>query len=186
MDILLEAFSLFAYNKPSNVKIHMHCGLVDVGWDIPLLAERFGISSRLIVTNKSPSLQTVSDSKLNIIYNAANIGCNTSFGEGHGLAQSEHAATGGVQIVPNHSAFTELYSDCGILVPTAIKQVNTETNTTGRLVTAEAYASYLQYAYDNPDLLEQLSEASIKKFNSPEYTWPYISSQWDKVFKKLV
>ncbi len=52
---------------------------------------------------------TETPERLNLIYNACDIGLNTASGEGWGLAAFEHAATGAAQIVPRHTACAELW-----------------------------------------------------------------------------
>ena len=86
-------------------------GVEDCGWNIVLLAKRHGIEDRLILTAHMPFLPVVSNRVLNCIYNACDVGINTSIGEGWGLVSFEHAATGAGQIVPRHSACEELWRD---------------------------------------------------------------------------
>jgi len=48
-------------------------------------------------------------SDLNILYNAVDIGINTSVGEGWGLVSCEHALTGKPQILPDNTCSSEIY-----------------------------------------------------------------------------
>lgn len=58
----------------------------------------------------------VEDSEMNLIYNAADVGLNTCFGEGFGLCQLEHAALGKPQIVSNVGAFADIFADGGAIL----------------------------------------------------------------------
>jgi len=51
--------------------------------------------------------QQMSDTEINVLYNASDIGLNTCEGEGFGLCQFEHAAIGCPQVVANIGGFKE-------------------------------------------------------------------------------
>lgn len=182
LDITMKAFALFAKGKPDNVKLLMHCGVTDSHINVVLLAKRLGIEQRLILTSLNSGVRTVTNKKLNLIYNSADVGVNTSLGEGFGLVSIEHAVTGAPQIVPNHSACTEIYRDCGLLVPKAMPYTLDNINTTGYLVKARDVANKLEELYTSPKLYADLSKKSLDKFTSPDYSWDNISQQWDKLF----
>lgn len=185
MDITLEGFAMFAQNKPQNVKIYTHCGIQDVGFDIFRLAARYGIDKRLIVTNENRGIQKVPLETLNVIYNATDVGVNTSTGEGWGLTSHEHAATGAPQIVPNHSACRELYEDCGLLIPINQYVTNNDTLTVGGLVHPEGLAVQLDTLYENRDLYDELSNRCYEKFTADEYQWENIVKEhWLPLFEE--
>lgn len=186
LDITMKAFKLFAENKPDNVKLYMHCGIRDSHIDIIRLAKRLGIDNRLIISGNIVGVQRVTVEKLNIIYNATDVGVNTSVGEGWSLTQIEHAVTGAPQVVPNHSALGLLYKDCGLLVEPKTEVVLDRIMTTGKVVFPEDVAENFESLYQNKDLYNQLSAASMTKFNSYEYSWKYVAGLFDKVFKEVV
>lgn len=175
VDLSIEGFALFAEDKPENVKLYLHMGMKDMGWDIIKLTQRYKIDHRVILTNTLPNLQTIPIQHLNTIYNACDVGLNTSLGEGWSLTNMEHASIGGVQVVPNHSALTELYQDCGILIPVNQWLTGNETLTVSGMVSQEDVAEALQTAYDSrEDKLVQLSKKSRQKFSSDAYKWENI------------
>lgn len=186
LDITMKAFALFAENKPANVKLYMHCGVRDSHIDIVRLAKRLNIDGRLIISGNIVGIQRVSVEKLNTIYNATDIGVNTSVGEGWSLCQIEHAATGAPQVVPNHSALGELYKDCGLLVEPKTEVVLDRIMTTGRIVFPEDVATRFEELYTNKELYNELSKASLEKFTSKEFTWKEVASKFDKVFKEVL
>lgn len=98
----------------------------------------------------------------------------------------EHAMTGAPQIVPNHSACAEIYSDCGLLVPTTTKFMFDNSMTVGKLITPEAMAEKMQLIYSDKKLYKTLSEKSIKKFSDPKYSWKTIAESWDQLFQEVL
>jgi hypothetical protein len=63
LDVTMLGFAKFSRNKPKDVKIYMHCGLIDQAINVDKLATRFGISERLIVSSAAKGIQRVSDEK---------------------------------------------------------------------------------------------------------------------------
>lgn len=185
IDLTLLGFKYFAEGKPDNVKLYCHMGVKDMGWDIFKLAFRFGIEKRLIVSNSNQTVQSVTLDYLNLIYNATDVGLNTALGEGWSLTNMEHAVTGAPQIVPEHSALVELYKDCGVFIPVDRWEVNSDVLTIGGLVDAVAVADKLELLYQDTKLREKLSQKSLDKFTSEEYSWDYIvKNHWLEVFKE--
>lgn len=186
VDISAEGFALFAEGKPQNVKYYHHAGITDAGWDVVKLFSRYGMDNRLILTNLERNVQKVPESKLNLIYNATDVGINTSLGEGWGLTNVEHAATYAPQVVPDHSACRELFQDCGVLIPTSQNVTFERTMTVGRLVTSEDVAESLEKIYSNKTLYDKLAKKSYKKFTSEEYLWKNVSERWHELFQKVL
>ena len=84
-------------------------GMLDVGLDVLDGARQLGIADRLLVSTTAADHPTLDDEHLNLVYNACDVGLNTSTGEGFGLVALEHGATGAAQVLPDHSACAELY-----------------------------------------------------------------------------
>jgi glycosyltransferase involved in cell wall biosynthesis len=185
LDISIEAFALFAENKP-DVRLYMHCGARDSHIDVPRFARRFSIDNKLILTSLVNGIQTVPDAVLNGIYNACDVGLNTGLGEGWGLPNVEHATTGAPQIVPGHSACLELFKDCGEIVAPKLKFTLDHSMTVGKLVDPIDVASSMEKLYADRLLYNSLAEAGMKKFINPEYEWENISHRWDKLFTRVL
>lgn len=182
IDVTMEGFAKFAKDKPKEVKLYMHCGIVDASMNIVKLSLRYDIDDRLIISSDKPGVQTVTDNRLNDIYNACDVGINTSLGEGWGLCNVEHAVTEAAQIVPDHSACRELFTDCGFLIPANINITFDNSMTVGKLVTPDDVASVLQECYDNKNLKEGVGKAAMEKFSRQEYSWKFISQRWKDIF----
>jgi len=189
LDILMEAYAIFSRGKP-DVFLYMHCGLTDESMDISKLASRYGIgdegTNKLLLSNLLTGTQRIPDKRLNEIYNFCDVGLNSSVGEGWGLPNMEHAMTGAPQIVPNHSALTEIWSDCGLLVPTSSRVTLDDVMTIGEVITPVALAEKMEEIYQNKTLYDLLAKKALEKFSVPEYQWENISKTWDTIFKELV
>jgi len=186
IDVTVKGFALFAKNKPQNVLLYLHMGIEDMGWDVLRLSERYGLGNRLVLSTTQRQLPCIPVDKLNIAYNAAAVGLNTSLGEGWGLANFEHAATRAAQIVPRHSAFTELWEDSGMLVEPVASLTMEKILWEGHLVSPEGIAEALERLYQDRALLDELSQAAYRNATRPEYQWPAISRQWDALFCELL
>lgn len=185
LDVTMNGFALFARRKPENVKLYMHCGIVDSHMNVGKMMARLGIDNRLIVSSDKRGVQVLPESRLNDIYNACDVGINTSLGEGWGLTNVEHAVTDSAQIVPDHSACKELFYDCGVLLPTLTNITFDNSMTVGRLTTPEAVAEKLEYLYSNRKVRDAIARAGMEKFTDPKYSWEEISKQWTALFEKV-
>ena len=184
LDITLRAFAEFSKDK-QDVFIYMHSGIKDSHIDTVRLARELGIEDRLILTTQEPGIPNLHSSDLNFLYNACDVGINTGVGEGFGLPNAEHAATGAVQIVPDHSALTDLYKDCGILVPANTLFTLDNISTTAKMVAVQDVVKALELVYDNRELYDKHSKLCYEKFNSEKYSWKNIAGQWFELFNEL-
>jgi glycosyltransferase involved in cell wall biosynthesis len=98
----------------------------------------------------------------------------------------EHAMTGSIQVVPDHSACKELFHDVGRLIPTSQELCFEKTLTFGKLVTPQAVAEQLQWIYDNPEEKAKMEEAALEKFTSPKYSWQNIAKTWHNIFREIL
>jgi glycosyltransferase involved in cell wall biosynthesis len=184
LDITLRAFAEFSKGKPDTF-LYMHSGAKDSHIDTIRLAKELGISDRLIMTTDKEGLPNLDLSDLNLLYNACDVGINTGLGEGFGLPNAEHAATGALQIVPNHSALTDLYKDCGVLVPANILFTLDNISTTAKMVAVQDVVNALELVYGDRDLYNKHSKLCYEKFTSEKYSWKYITQQWIQLFNRL-
>ena len=75
--------------------------------------------TRVSVVDTTPPSAYYNDDSINQLYNAADIGINTSNGEGFGLCQLEHMATGAPQVVMDIGGYRSFIDETtGVLVPT--------------------------------------------------------------------
>jgi D-inositol-3-phosphate glycosyltransferase len=186
IDITLKGFSLFAENKPPNVLLYLHMGIEDAGWDLMRLSERYGLANRLLLSTPSRQPPNIPLHKLNVLYNAAAVGLNTSLGEGWGLANFEHAATRAAQVVPRHTALAELWEGSGLLVDPVSSLTIEKILWEGHLVSPAGVAEALERLYRDPALLAELSAAAHRNATRPEYHWDAIARRWDALFQETL
>jgi glycosyltransferase involved in cell wall biosynthesis len=194
IDITIKAFCQFAMNAP-NARLYLHMGVGDIGWNILTLfhreARRCGLKDaweKLLLTspNLGPS-NSVTVQTLNTIYNCADLGVNTSLGEGWGLVSFEQSACGVPQIVPNYSACKEIYAEGrGTTIEPFYYMSNQKINTEGGLVHEDEVAAAFQKYYDDP-LFGQAQAADMFDYiKRPEFEWANIAKQWDKLIKETL
>ena len=186
IDLTIKGFAQFAAGKPADVKLHLHMGVEDAGWNVVHLARRYGIDERIILTTNGDNLPSVPIEQLNTIYNAASVGINTSIGEGWGLVSFEHAATGAAQIVPRHSACEELWQGAALMVEPVMSLTTEGMLTEGHYVSSEGVAAALQRLYDDRALLSAMSQAAYRNATRPEYRWSVIAGQWHRLFQDVL
>jgi glycosyltransferase involved in cell wall biosynthesis len=186
IDTTLRGFALFAEGKPPHVNLFLHMGVEDVGWNVVQLARRYGVEDRVLMSSLSKVIQGVSARQLNLVYNACDVGLNTSTAEGWGLPSFEHAATGAAQVVPRHSACAELWEGSGVLVEPALNIVYEKILTEGWLVTPEGVAEALERLYADREYLREMSERAYRNATRAEYRWENIAARWDALFREVL
>jgi glycosyltransferase involved in cell wall biosynthesis len=186
IDITIKGFAKFAKNKPQNVKLYLHMGIEDSGWNILQLAKRYGVDDRLILTSTVNVIPGVPDNRMNHIYNACDVGLNTSTGEGWGLTSFEHAATRAAQIVPNHSACTEIWEGNAEMLEPKFSLTNEKVLTEGQFVSDEDVAESLEKLYEDPEYLEEMSDKAYRLVTQQDYSWKKIARQWDNLFTEVL
>lgn len=180
VDVTLRGFARFAAGKP-DVRLHLHMGVEDSGWNVMKLSKQLDIDEQIILTTSANSLPSVPDEQLNAIYNAAAVGVNTALAEGWGLVSFEHAAAGAAQVVPRHSACEELWDGHALLLEPATWITMDRQLGQGGIVSAEALAEALERLYADRELLRTMSLAARANALRPEYRWPAIAARWGEL-----
>lgn len=188
IDLTVEGFARFADNKPPGVMLYLHMGTARPALDSEPLIDRLNLRHRLLTATpdaqqlKHPQLTS---ERLNLIYNACDVGINTSEGEGWGLIAFEHGATGAAQIVPDHSACRELWQDSALLLPTVEVDRVEGYQRQGRTVTVSGIAHALEQLYNDRALYQRLSLAARRNACRPELAWQNIAQRWHEHFQSL-
>ncbi len=186
IDLTMLGFSKFAKDKPDNVKLYLHMGVEDLGWNVLALAERYGMDHRMIISANVNTIPSVTDERLNLIYNACDVGINTSVGEGWGLVSFEHAATGAAQIIPRHSTGPEIWGDAVEYLDPKFWLTTERVLTEGGYVDPDDIADVLQRLYDDPKYLAEMQEKAFRVTQRPEYTWKAVADKMDEVFQEVL
>jgi glycosyltransferase involved in cell wall biosynthesis len=191
IDLTIKGFIKFAKDKP-DARLWLNMGKKDMGWElIPLFKrvardEGYDAVGKLILT--SPQFSThncLPIEKLNKVYNACDIGVNTCIGEGWGLVNSEHAATGVAQVVPDHTSLKEIFS--------GVRRIAIESWETDRNYGLERgqpspcdLADILNYYYQNREALQMAGEWCYERLHQKTFTWPFVQKQMLNIIKNTL
>jgi glycosyltransferase involved in cell wall biosynthesis len=186
IDATMQGFALFANDKPANVKLYLHMATEDTGWNVLILAKRYGIFDRLIMTQADNSRPTFTDDQLNFLYNACDVGINTTTGEGWGMPSFEHAATRAAQIVPRHTSLADLWNGAAEFIDPVMTLTYPGNLTHAHIVTPEGVAAALQRLYGNREHREALADAAYRNATRPEFNWTAIGARWRKLFDEIL
>jgi glycosyltransferase involved in cell wall biosynthesis len=182
IDLTIKGFVKFAKDKP-DARLWLNMGKKDMGWDLVPLFKRvakdegYDPTGKLILT--SPEFSThncLPIEQLNKVYNACDVGVNTCIGEGWGLVNTEHAATGVAQLVPDHTSLKEIFGE----VPRIQCQGSETDKNYGLerpLPTPESLAGLLSEYYENRDFLAADGEWCYKRIHEKQFTWPFIQKK---------
>jgi len=161
----------------------------DLGVNVVELSLRYGFDNKLILSTTADKIPSVFDDQLNVIYNATDVGINTSLGEGWGLVNWEHAATGKMQILPSHSALREVWTEkTAKMLPTVMPQMIERVNTVGEVVDIRALISSLEWAYHDWKYnggaeIQAYGKRAYELTQQPQYKWSNVAKEFEKIFQ---
>jgi D-inositol-3-phosphate glycosyltransferase len=186
IDLTMQGFAIFARDKPPNVKLYLHMATEDTGWNVVILAKRYGIYDRLMMTQADNKRPEFTDEQLNLLYNACDVGITTTTGEGWGLVAFEHAATKAAQLMPRHTSLAELWEGAAEFVEPVMTLTWPGNLTEGHIVTAAGVAESLERLYRDVDYREALAEAAYRNATRQDRDWKKIAAQWKQLFAELL
>lgn len=163
-----------------------------MGWEIVPLFKRvardegYDSTGKLILS--SPHFSTYNClpiEKLNKVYNSADVGLNTCIGEGWGLVNTEHAATGVAQVVPDHTSLKEIFNG---IPRAACNAAETDRNygLERLLPDPDSVADILNYYYQDRDALKVNGEWCRNRINEKQFTWPAITKKMLHIVKEVL
>ena len=182
----IEGFARFARGKPPNVRLYLHMGVLDEGVPVIELARQHGIEDRLLLTERQRRHPRVTDARLNCIYNACDVGINTSAGEGWGLCAFEHAATGAAQVVPRHTGCEENWSGAALLVEPAQEINFGNAFLTGFGLEPEAVAQALNRLYEDTAFRETMAARAFQRATEGFPNWTRVAEHFRDLFDAIV
>jgi glycosyltransferase involved in cell wall biosynthesis len=178
IDLTVEGFARFAASARDAPWLYLHMGTRAARQE-KTLVESWGVGDRLLTSGRSEDHPDWPDERLNLLYNACDIGVNTSSGEGFGLVSVEHGASGAAQIVPRHSACEELW-------PEGAELLSVCPPVGDRTVDATELGTALDRLDRDRTRLEALSQAAWTNATRPSWRWPAVGAAWDALFQELV
>jgi glycosyltransferase involved in cell wall biosynthesis len=185
VDLTIKGFAQFAAGKPPDVRLCLHHAILDepAARDLRSLIEACGVTERVSLNPLGAGV--AGDADLNLLYNACDVGINTSMGEGWGLVSCEHGAAGAAQIVPGHTACAELWRGRGELIPPVRSYVPDFSVLEMGEVSPEGVARALEALYRDPARRQALSRAAVTFARRPEISWESVARQFDDLFVAL-
>jgi glycosyltransferase involved in cell wall biosynthesis len=143
-------------------------------------------AGKLILTNPAFSTENcLPIEQLNQVYNAVDIGVNTCIGEGWGLVNTEHAATGVAQLVPDHTSLKEIFNDVP-RIPIESWEVDRNYGLDRGQPSPSAMAKLLTQYYEDRKLLASVGQQCYERVHSPELTWPKVTEKMLGIVEKLL
>jgi len=191
IDITMWAFKEFQKDK-DDVKLYLHMGTTDAGIDIVVLALRYGFPHKLVITGNTPGIPSVSKERLNLIYNSADIGINTSEGEGWGLVSWEHASTKTPQIIPYNSSIPYIWEPgTAMFINAKTPKMHPAINTVGRTPSIEHTIELLNTAYNDWKFnsskgLQKIADSAYNMVTAERYSWKTVANSFDEVFTEVL
>ncbi len=185
IDLTIAGFAAFAADKPANVRLCLHHAIMgeEEEQQIQTLVQQYGLGERLLLNPLGRGI--ASDERLNLLYNACDVGINTSMGEGWGLVSFEHGAAGAAQIVPDHTACGDLWQGRAELIPPVRSFIPHHSVLEMSEVSAAGVADALESLYRNPQHRQTLSRAAYDAARNPAYSWDAIALQFEALFLRL-
>ena len=182
IDITIKSFVRFAKDKP-DARLWLHMGPKDMGWDLVPLFKRvardegYDATGKLILTSPHFDVNNcLPIEKLNQVYNACDIGINTCMGEGWGLVNFEHAATGKAQVVPDHTSLKEIFYNVPRM-DIESWEVDKHYGLDRGIPSSDHGAELLSYYYDNRDVLKKDADWCYERACEPAFEWDNIGKQ---------
>lgn len=185
IDLSLEGFARFAQGKPPKVWMYLHLGTRPALPDEVALVDRLDIRDRILPQQLSEKHPHADDSWLNLLYNACDIGINTSQREGWGLVSFEHAATGAPQLVPNHSAGAELWPGSAVLLDTEQRGSQNEQLFEGD-VRVDSVSDALEMLYQSKSARHEMSISAYRFATNARFRWESIGASWSNLLRTLL
>jgi D-inositol-3-phosphate glycosyltransferase len=182
IDLTIKGFIKFAKDKP-DARLWLNMGAKDMGWElIPLMKrvardEGYDPTGKLILT--SPHFSThncLPIEQLNKVYNAVDVGVNTCIGEGWGLVNTEHAATGVAQIVPDHTSLKEIF-DGTMRIQCHGSETDRNYGLERPLPEPESLAEILTMYYNDREMLANEGQWCHDRIHEEQFTWPFVQKQ---------
>jgi D-inositol-3-phosphate glycosyltransferase len=189
IDLTVEGFSMFSAGKPTGVKLYLHhtCASGFERRSTRKLLERCRVEDRVILGGTANQEPALSAERLNLVYNACDVGLNTSMAEGWGLVSFEHAATGAAQIVPGFGTCAEVWRDAAVPLAADGEAVFLfAEHYAMNIVSPEQIAAKLESLYVDGEFRRRVAAAGYRNATDPKYHWGNIARRWDDLFQKIL
>ncbi len=144
---------------------------------------RYQLANKIIINPLGNGYLT--DDDLNKLYCACDIGVNTSLGEGWGMINFEHAATGAAQLVPDHSAPSELWPKSLRINTKESVKLSTSALEMKRVDSTDLTDKLIKLLSSNQEL-KSAKQKSLAVANNRAYDWDEIADRWKDELTELI
>ena len=188
-DITISAFLLLLkkVNFDKRFKLLLHCDLDNnSGYNLRNIIKtecmKYGIDSEYVSNNliETMGVYRITDEKMNLMYNACDVGINTCIGEGFGLCNLEHAGLGKPQVVSNVGGLKDIFKDFPEMTINPVAEYNISSHTDGHnglayLCRAVDFADRLYDIYTNYEKYKEIAEKCAEHIQE-RFNWDTILS----------
>jgi glycosyltransferase involved in cell wall biosynthesis len=188
IDITIAGFAKFAVDKP-DAQLYLHMGLKDQWWKIleifgrEMRKNNLDPNGRIILTAQTEGPPNVEVDMLNAIYNAVDVGVNTTKGGGWELVNFEQAACRVAQVVPNHTSCKEIFEGYGRLIRCDHVDVDVNYGREMPCPSSDHLAEILTDLYENREKLDATAELCYERVTDEQFDWDTVASQFGGVFE---
>ncbi len=194
-DITISAFLQFLKmsNFDERIKLVLHCDLdSNSGYNIFNILKtecmKHKVNYDYVANNFIHSFSVngvtkMSDERINLLYNACDVGINTCIGEGFGLCNLEHASLGKPQIVSNVGGLKDIFENWKqhfTINPSAEYNISShidDHNGTIYICSSFDFAVRLNSMFNNYSKYEAIAN-ECSQYIHENYDWDFILSNW--------
>jgi glycosyltransferase involved in cell wall biosynthesis len=174
--------------QPRDSFLYLHCSNNDPeGYNILQLADYYGITQQLILTNKNMTVRNcMFERDMRLVYSMFDGQMSTTLGEGWGLTQNEGMACGVPQICPRYSALAEWCADAVHF--TEIESYSVTPNqigTIGGVPSMESTVEALNVFYRSPQYRDSLAMLGYQRAIEPRFSWTEVAKQFDQILTNV-
>jgi glycosyltransferase involved in cell wall biosynthesis len=199
-DLTISAFIHFLqkYNYSARLKLFLNmqpdspqgCNLLDL---IQVICLKQGANYQEVVQNHifvRNSTTYLSDEKLNVLYNAADVGLNTTLGEGFGLCNLEHACLGKPQIISQVGGLADIFADtyAQLIPPIAevyLSPLTEDHQGYAQICAAKDFTAALEKYYLIPPMRVRHGDTG-RDLLTKKYDWPMLLREFHQTLLTLV
>jgi len=185
-DKIIKGFSIFARGR-SDVKLWCHSAPVDQAYNIPQLADMYGLKNKVLFTPNYNIGNGLSETDLNIVMNLFDVHLLPTQGEGFGIPILETMAAGVPQIVTDFSSQVEFAKHGGELIPVHFPDdfITGIPHPVERAIPrATEIAKILEKLYTDKEYRLELGKKA--RVQAEKMTWAVTIPQWEDVMDGLI
>ncbi len=161
--------------------LYFHAAVAeDVGWNLHHLADYYGVSDRVILSDLDFPRAGAPENELRYVYSSFDVQISTTTGEGFGLTTAEGMACGVPQIVPDYSALGEWAKDAVHMVPVTATaaHIGKQSNCIGGIVDEQGFIEALDELYLSETLRARIGRAGLVRVSEKQFRWETIGERF--------